>query len=167
MNLIAYDLVIVQPMSAMSGFITYVQYTAGSNKGTTKQGDVFNSPFKLGNVDVNYTSERVVETAKAITDNAEVVVQLGWTPVLVKDGKLVEGKIYKDATEITDYTVTKEGRIKFNAGVTADDTVKVAYIYDNVIIPQNDLPLLNAEIKSIPLVAKARRIAVYYSQIAA
>ena len=35
------------------------------------------------------------------------------------------------------------------------------------MIPQNDLPIINAEIKAIPLIAKARRIAIYYSQIAA
>lgn len=36
-----------------------------------------------------------------------------------------------------------------------------------MVIPQNDLPIYNAEMASIPLVAKARRIAVYYSQMAA
>jgi len=38
---------------------------------------------------------------------------------------------------------------------------------DNVVIPQNDLPIVNAEMKMMPLMAKARRVAVYYSQIAA
>lgn len=38
---------------------------------------------------------------------------------------------------------------------------------DNVVIPQNDLPIVNAEMKSISLIAKARRVAIYYSQIAA
>ena len=60
-NLIAFDLVIVQPMSSLSGYVNYIEYTAGSNKGATKQGDVFNSPFGLGKVDPAYTSARVVE----------------------------------------------------------------------------------------------------------
>lgn len=38
---------------------------------------------------------------------------------------------------------------------------------NNVVIPQNDLPLLVAEMDSIALIAKARRIAIYYSQMAA
>ena len=38
---------------------------------------------------------------------------------------------------------------------------------DNVIIPQNDLPIVNVEMARIPLVAKPRRVAIYYSQIAA
>lgn len=36
-----------------------------------------------------------------------------------------------------------------------------------MVIPQNDLPIVNAEMKSISLIAKARRVAIYYSQIAA
>lgn len=167
-NLIAYDLVIVQPMSSMSGYITYVEYTAGSNKGETAQGDVFNSPFGLGKVDPNYTADRVVETTKAVQESAKVVAQLAWTPVMVDDaGKLVQGKILKGVTEVTEYTATKDGKIEFTSGVSADDEIKVAYVYDNVVIPQNDLPIINAQIKNIPLIAKARRVAVYYSQIAA
>ena len=167
-NLIAYDLVIVQPMSSMSGYITYVEYTAGSNKGETAQGDVFNSPFGLGKVDPNYTADRVVETTKAVQADSKVVAQLAWTPVMVDDaGKLVEGKILKGVTEVTEYKVTKDGKIEFTSGVSAEDEIKVAYVYDNVVIPQNDLPIINAQIKNIPLIAKARRVAVYYSQIAA
>ena len=167
-NLIAYDLVIVQPMSSMSGYITYVEYTAGSNKGETAQGDVFNSPFGLGKVDTNYTADRVVETTKAVQADSKVVAQLAWTPVMVDDaGKLVQGKILKGVTEVTAYTATKDGKIEFTNGVSAEDEIKVAYVYDNVVIPQNDLPIINAQIKNIPLIAKARRVAVYYSQIAA
>ncbi len=147
-----------------------VEYTAGSNKGATKQGDVFNSPFKLGNVDVNYTSDRISETNKAVLENAKVTVKLMWSPVMITaDNKLDGGKIVKasDGTEITDYTVTKDGVITINSGASDQDEVRVAYIYDNVVIPQNDLPIVNAEIKNIALTAKARRIAVYYSQMAA
>lgn len=171
-NLIAFDLVLVQPMSSFSGFITYIQYTAGSNKGETKQGDVFNDPFRLGKVDPNYTSERVVETTKSIEDDADYIVQLAWAPVMVTaEGKLANGgKIVnvEDGQELTNYVATKDGRIKFNSVITeAGKEIKVAYVYDNVVIPQNDLPILNAEIKSMTLTAKARRIAIYYSQIAA
>ena len=166
-SLIAFDLVIVQPMTSITGYISYVKYTAGSNKGSTTQGTVFNDPFKLGSVDVNYTASRVVETA---TLAAEGKATLMWGPVMVTaDGKLAEGKIVKvaDGSEITDYTVTKEGALTVNAGAVQGDEVKVAYVYDNVVIPQNDLPILNAEMAGIALQAKARRIAIYYSQIAA
>ncbi len=60
------------------------------------------------------------------------------------------------------------------ANVTGDKQVtglaegdRVAYVYDNVVIPQKNLPLLVAKMDAIPLIAKARRIAIYYSQMAA
>lgn len=170
-NLIAYDLVIVYPMSSMSGFITYVQYTAGSNKGATKQGDIFNEPFRLGNVDVNYTSEVVAETV-VVTSN---VAHVNWTPVIPNRTEVKVAGVAK--TVVTDPThvlvagevlVEADGKLTFFANEVADNTqVAVKYVYDNVVIPQNDLPILNAKMESIALVAKARRIAVYYSQIAA
>lgn len=144
-NLIAHDLVIVKPMTSMSGYITYIQYTAGSAKGETGRGDVFNSPFRLGKVDKNYTAAKVVETI------AEDQTELAWGPVVKGSIEKFEGG--KWTAVVGDYKP-----------VAGD---KVRYEYDNVVIPQHDLPIVNAEMKSIALVAKARRVAVYYSQIAA
>lgn len=153
-NLIAFDLVMVHPMSSMAGYVNYIQYTAGSNKGATKQGEMLNSPFGLGKVDADYTSARVVETLDASK-------KLMWTPVL----KVVKATDAHGAeVDVEDWTVAEDGTV---SGTGAEEGVKVAYIYNNVVIPQNDLPIVNAEMKAIPLVAKARRIAIYYSQIAA
>ena len=172
----------------MSGFITYINYTAGSTKGNVKQGDIFNNPFMLGDVDgndpttgvgnghtANYTSQNVVEAVESGT-GAQAIA---WTPVvpgaIKHNGTAYDIKLVKAGADDI-YGYYKEADKKFYAsfdGTTyssqinvASDT-KVAYVYDNVVIPQNDLPILNAKMESIPLLAKARRIAVYYSQIAA
>ena len=166
-NLIAFDLVLVHPMSSMSGYINYIQYTAGSNKGGVKQGDVFNSPFGLGKVDPDYTSARVVEPVTAAG-----TFTAAWTDVLpnafyVKDGKEV-GYDVEGGTWNAYKIIEKAGTVRYSVEApTVAEGDKVAYIYNNVNIPQNDLPIVNAEMKAIPLVAKARRIAIYYSQIAA
>lgn len=168
-TLIAHDLVIVNPMASFSGYITYVQYTAGTNKGETKQGDVFNDPFRLGThrdgksipLDRNYTGSAVVENVELASGEESKVVTLAWTPVVPNafgEGKTV--KFIPESGEASFLEVT-DGK------VTVPGAGKIAYMYDNVVIPQNDLPIVNAEIKSLPLVAKARRVAVYYSQIAA
>ena len=161
-TLIAHDLVIVNPMASYSGYITYVQYTSGTNKGETKQGDVFNDPFRLGKVDKNFTGAAVVEPVALASGEASKEVTLAWTPVV--ENAFGQGKTVKfipeDGGEATFLPVV-DGKVT----VTADG--KIAYMYNNEIIPQNDLPIVNAEIKSLPLVAKARRVAVYYSQIAA
>ena len=189
-NLIAHDLVIVHPMSSMSGYVNYVQYTRGSNKGAYVQGDVINDPFRLGSfkngadgkLDTNYTAAKVCEAKAAATD-AKYDATLMWTPVVPTtvevvtagatfrdngEGKLQEmenGQVKVGGKEGTiDYAT---GAISFAASTLTAGAVFVNYAYDNVVIPQNDLPIINAEIKAIPLIAKARRIAIYYSQIAA
>ena len=43
----------------------------------------------------------------------------------------------------------------------------IKYIYNNVAIMQNDLPYITVRTKGIYLMAKARRVAINYSQIAA
>ena len=175
-NLIAFDLVIVQPMTSFSGYITYVQYTAGSNKGNTKQGDVLNDPFRLGKVDKDYTGATVNETHKATAEEvAAHKFKVDWVPVLNFQGIKIGDTTYtivEAGSEVADKSVSvaSDGTIKFAEADTkfiAEAEVKVLYVYDNVVIPQNDLPIVNAKIESIALVAKARRVAVYYSQIAA
>lgn len=169
-NLIAFDLVLVHPMSSMAGYVNYIEYTAGSNKGDTKQGDVLNSPFGLGKVDPNYSADRVVETvSKEAADKAFVAA---WTPVMEKAFYVKDGKEVKFGTEGATWAAYKvvkaNGTVEYSATApTVAEGDRVAYVYDNVVIPQNDLPIINAEMKAIPLVAKARRIAIYYSQIAA
>ena len=158
-NLIAFDLVIVQPMTSISGYINYIQYTAGSNKGTTSQGDVLNDPFRLGKVDKDYTSERVVETF--VGDGTKTAFKVMWGPIVTDSVKvMVNGEV------TTDYTV-EDGTVTFTTAPAASDQIRIGYVYDNVKIPQNDLPMVNVRMESIALQAKARRVAVYYSQIAA
>ena len=169
-NLIAPDLVMVSPMSSLSGYITYIKYTAGTTKGATTQGDLFNSPFKLGNVDPNYTGNNVVEALAVGTGNV-----LAWTPTIkgqfTVSGTTYDAKVTAAAGTATYVYIGTDNKLYTDSalsslytGVSGD---KVAYYYDNEIIPQNNLPTLNASLESIAVLAHARRIAVYYSQIAA
>lgn len=170
-NLIASDLVIVHPMTSMAGYIAYVQYVKGTNKGESKQGDLIADPFKLGKVDANYTAARVVETFKGDATTKDFTV--AWTPVFDKkdaNGKYVELKVFVNGVQEADDDITVDsatGKITLKNAPGTDVEVRIAYVYDNIVIPQNDLPILNAQMTSMPLLAKARRIAVYYSQIAA
>lgn len=174
-------------MSSYSGYINYVEYVAGIDKGDVKQGELFNSPFGLGEadkkIDEKYTSARVVETA------AGTELELAWTPVVKKAfktitvaGKEVEFDDRKQYSNEELATVAyKDVKIMKAAGgdavyanVTGDKKVtglaegdRVAYVYNNEVIPQEKLPTVKAVMKTMPLVAKARRIAIYFSQFAA
>lgn len=184
-NLIANDLVIVYPMKSRTGFIQYLQFTAGSNKGGVEQGEVFNDPFRLGKMTderINYTAALVVDPVTVESDGTATFTP-AWTPVvngfrtIVVDGKEVEfndnfiNKYTKEelatVTTKTYKTIAADGTVAFVNEVVAAAGMKVAYKYDNVVIPQNDLPIVNAHMEGIALAAKARRVAIYYSQMAA
>ena len=159
-NLIANDLVIVKPMSSMTGYIQILEFVAGTDKGGVKQGDVFNDPFALGKM----TDERVRYTGSAVVEEVELggegAATLAWVPLFTGFTPTVVGN--ESATvQVVD---AKTGAIKVTG---ASGNVKIKYLYDNVVIPQNDLPVLNARVRGIALEAKARRIAIYYSQMAA
>lgn len=166
-NLIAHDLVIVSPMSSMTGYITYIEYGAGTagkgdseitamgvDKDGNTTGSVFNNPFGLGKVDENYTSSKIVETVVA----GKLKAQLAFEPVA--------GSVRFKADDAATYETLKADA---DGDYTIEGNGKVAYHYDNIVVPQDvaTIPTLKAQMKSIPLLAKARRIAVYYSQIAA
>ena len=171
-NLIGTDLVITQPMTSVTGFITYLQYTAGIDKGGVAAGQVFNSAFRIGDMNesrINYSGKAVVEPIETFTSGTTTLAFIH----VVANVRLLDadGVQVDNADGNSPATVDDEGVVtqtSFKAGKTAADVKKVAYTYDNEIIPQqNALPTLKANLKNLELRAKTRRIAVYYSQIAA
>jgi hypothetical protein len=159
-NLILPDLMLTQPMTSITGYVTYLRYTLSLEKGDGTKGRVINAHHRLGTMDedrINYTADRVKETL-------DETLMLGWTPVakIVKAAKIVEGVV--TPVDTNGWSVAEDGKVSGN-GVAAG--VTVWYEYDNVVIPQKAIPTLNAQMTHIQLHAHARRIAVYYSQIAA
>lgn len=216
-NLIAPEVVLVKPMTAMNGYITYFDYVKSSNKGASAQGDLIVNPFKNGKVDPTYTSS-TVELNQTIAENK---LTLKWVPVVpgsvaftigdnayFDDGK---GHIYQGEFESKVFTAEgkdEDGRVEGRAGrfvvdpgtatqvgnidygfahaksvtgpiydakTTAvitftnatEGNAKIKYTYNNMAIMQDDIPMVTAVQKGIYLVAKARRVAINYSQMAA
>lgn len=168
-NLIAFDLVHVSPMSSMYGNVAYIEYVKGTTKGESKEGDMTNNIWALGDVDVNYTGQAVVEPVESFTS--------GTTAVAFKQGAANVRLLDANGAQVDDADGEHPATIAAATGVitqtsfktnkSASDVKKIAYTYDNVIIPQETLPTLKAELKNIGLEARARRIAVFYSQMAA
>ena len=162
-NLILPELVIVSPMTSISGSVAYIKYVSSVKKGGQAAGTVLNTPFALGNVDESYTSDRVSEQQTAVEKDGAVVINLDWFPVI--EGSV---RLKVNGAEVSDFTLDPEtGLVTINSGAVAGDTVKALYVYDNIVVPQNNIPMIKAEMANIPLYAKARRIAVYYSNLAA
>lgn len=164
-NLIANDLVIVKPMSSMTGYIQYLKFTAGSNKGGIGQTTLFNDPFALApmtDARIDYTSRFVSDLVKL--ENGEGF--LAWTPIAKdENGKFIASLVGAESGAEIEVLDGETGKIRVTG--SSAEVVKVKYVYDNVRIPQNDLPIYNAHMEGIGLEAHARRIAIYYSQMAA
>lgn len=178
-SLIAPDLVITQPMTSITGYIPYMKYTAGVTKGqTTLDTTVFSDPWTIGEntgngvrtrgIDDNYTGMAVVENFTSFTSGT---TKVAWTPVLAGSIKALDanGNVVSDPAGAA-WTAAADGTITAGAyatGKSASDVAKIAYQYDNVIVPQEKLPTLKAEVANVQLFAKPRRIAIFYSQLAA
>ena len=169
-SLIANDLVIVHPMTSYSGAVAYLEYQSRTNKGDVKKGDLFNGVFGLGDMTearVNFTSQVIIET---VGSDGKVALTAMATNRFATAEDLKEGVTGKDAKVIDkNGNVTYLTAAEVNAGGLDADS-KVAYFSEEFQmehVPAQDIPTIGPVLKSIPLVAEPRRIAVRYDQITA
>ena len=153
-------------MTSFTGYISYMEFALGNDADFSNP---VQNPFTYGLMTedrMRYTSNAVVETVTLASSKAT----LGFKGIILNGNKLANGTVVKGTEEVT-YTAEKKetGLVEINVtGAGATDTVKVSYEYDNQVIPaQNELPTVKARMSGITLTAKARRIAIEYSQFAA
>ena len=154
-------------MTSFTGYISYMEFALGNDADFSNP---VQNPFTYGLMTedrMRYTSNAVVETVTLASSNAT----LGFKGIILNGNKLANGTVTKDGAEVT-YTAEKKDNglveITVSSGAGATDSVKVSYEYDNQVIPaQNELPTVKARMSGITLTAKARRIAIEYSQFAA
>ena len=134
-----------------------------------------------------YTSSAISEKYNITAENvSNKSIVLEWSPVLdvkgvkltPKDGTAIDLKIVKETPQKNEVQVAIDktsgvATLTFNAQPEFADgaVISTLYLYDNEIIPQTvkpvSLPTLTAKMEVVNLHAHARRIAVYYSQLAA
>lgn len=173
-SLIANDLVIVHPMTSYSGAVAYLEYQSRTTKGGIQgggrgmaEGTKFNGVFAMGDVDesrINFTSQVIVETAGS--DGSVALTPMAAKKFFNKeDKKFYDAKITREGADAPIYADVVDGKID---GLQAGD--KVAYFSEEFQmehVPAQDIPTIGPVMKSIPLVAQPRRIAVRYDQITA
>lgn len=126
-------------------------------------------PFGLGKMTEAreaYTGQAIVE--KVASGENATTLSLAWAPVrkgFFKDenGALHDVKIVSNGTT-TYANVADNGTVSVPS---SNDESVVTYVYDNAYIPATQLPTLVGRMAAVALQAKVRRIAVYYSQLAA
>lgn len=171
-NLIAQEIVSVQPLNAKHGAIFYLNYLYGSNKGQIKAGDVYNSPFEGVKGNFNYTGELVDGESIGIGDGTRTnfSTTLAYTPVrpgtiAVTAGGVTgldngQGTISGTGISGTIDYATGAINVTFTAAPAADVVVSTAYNYDmdlsEVGVPQVDLDLKSISIEAFPRKIRAR-----------
>lgn len=126
-------------------------------------------PFGLGEMtDARqaYTGQAIVEKV-ASSENA-TTLSLAWAPVRKGFFKDANGALHD--VKIVSNGATTYANVADNGTVTVPSSNAesvVTYVYDNAYIPATQLPTMVGRMKAISLQAKVRRIAVYYSQLAA
>ena len=179
-NLIAHDIVSVQPMNAKHGAIFYLRYLYGNNKGTIKQGTDMNNPFTGQDGQFNFSND-VIDGETVGTGNGSLTTfstTLGYTPIL--SGTTV---IYLDGVAVAKVASTSDGVDTLEAigssGITgtvnlvtgavsltattppaSDKSIVANYRYDmdqtTVGFSQVDLDLASVSLEAFPRKLRAR-----------
>lgn len=186
-NLIAFDLVNVQPIENKMGIINYIKYTAGSSKGNTRANDTWATTFNYTGSDSQYTQQSITsQPLTYVVDGVDASVLnfvLPWKPVVPGSVKLTIGE---GATAIiaVDAPASRtivgsganalgvtSGTINYDTGVVsinyadnvAAGTAAVAdWTYNNEYAPV-DVPEINLSIESIPVLARSRKLKALWS----
>lgn len=188
-NLIVQDIFMTVPMTAITGYLTFMQYALGEPKGGAggeleategyaytsamskydqsvwNANDIINSPFAgLGKMTPEreaYSSQRVVETLEEVEVccDGTKALKLSWAPVIKAENM---SKLDSEGNPGV-VEVDKDGVV--TSGAEAGD--KIRYIYDNVYIPQKKLPSVVARMSGIPLTARVRKLAIEYDTLGA
>ena len=188
-NLIAFDLVNVQPIENKMGIINYVKYTAGSQKNPHYVGSELASTFNFTGADVagkEYYSAQTVQDEPIVftTEGTVITFSLPWHPIIAGNIKLSIGSI----TDIMDNPGEKDpnthmvvegtltgtgvtGTINYMSGVgtltlpsapAPEDMLIGSWVFNNEYAPV-DVPELNLSIESIPVIARSRKLKALWS----
>jgi hypothetical protein len=184
-NLIANEVVSVQPMTAPVGAVFFLDYVYGTNKGATNQGAVFPRDF-----DKDYSSE-FINGEPIATGPGTYNVTLGFNPVRpldtsrgfsvqVKEIDRLTGAVVQTATDngsggFTGGTTGVAGSINYTNGaisgfvfttpVVALNPVKAYYFYDGEM--STKVPQIQLDVKKAPVEAVPRRLKALWSSEAA
>lgn len=175
-NLIAPDIVSMQPMLSRVGEVRYLKVLYGSDKGNIKSGDTMFSAFHGGHGQTEYSSDAIDnEIVDLNLDIAQTKAtgSLAWIPIIPRKVKIV----INDTIEVEDDGTGQligtgiTGNIDYNTGAFEIDsttpfvtpsTAVVNYLYDNINAPIA-APEVNFKIASTPIVARSRKLKATYS----
>lgn len=170
-NLIAEDIVSVQPMLSRVGEIRYLRVLYGSNKAPVRKGQIMFQNYQGGDFSQHtYTSDRV-EGEVLAADGTTKAFNLDWTPVV--PGTIagdVDGDVLADdgngnitvAGSAAGTINYEDGVITFTTAPDASATIEIDYEYNNMEVPVQ-APELILKLVTSPIQAKSRKLKTLYS----
>lgn len=173
-NLIAFDLVNVQPIENKMGIINYVKYSAGSQRDGHKVGDEFASTFNYTGSNKHYTHQDVEGEPVVFTmDGTKINFVLPWKPVMPGSVKMTVGSVVLEDNGAGQIMVagTANGSIDYTTGIVSatlpgapapEDTLIGNWTFNNEYAPV-DVPEINLSIESIPVLARSRKLKALWS----
>jgi hypothetical protein len=178
-ELIAHDLVSTQPMSGPTSLVFYMRMIYGSTKGSVSQGSTTFDPVGLGPNNPGYTSPTVDSEQVAVGSGSSgqlISGNLGYTPVIpgtvtFTDGTLLasddgQGNIIGQVTgTCTINYATGAYSFTFSGTVVTNNPVNAGYDYN--MEAQPNLPELDLDLTSTPVVARPRKLRAKWSLEAA
>jgi hypothetical protein len=190
-NLIANEIVSVQPMTAPVGAVFYLDYIYGTTKGPTTAGASFPRDF-----DRDYSSEyvngEILATGDAVNfggAGTALAAGLGFNPVRPLNSSLGFSVVIKEISASTGADVqvatdngtggftgaTSSGSLNYSNGALTNfkftnppangNPIKVFYFYDGEL--NTKIPQINLDVKKSPVEAQPRRLKALWSAEAA
>lgn len=189
-NLIAHEIVSVQPMTAPNGAVFYLDYIYGTAKGSTEKGQVFPREFNR-NYSSEYIDGEILGTGNG-TDfggaGAALGADLAFNPVRPLDTSRGFSVVISEITSagVVVQTATDDGAggftgnvsagtlnyangaltaFKFTAAVGNNNSIKAFYYYDGEL--NTKIPQVNLDVRKAPVEAVPRRLKALWSSEAA
>lgn len=178
-NLIAFDLVNVQPIENKMGIINYVKFQTGSNKAGHAIGDEIASTFNYTGTNKGYTAQDVTNQPIAyVTNTGTVTFILPWKPVIKGNVSLTFGSIAitdspiagTDTGSLTGTGVSAgtinylsgQCSITFTVAPAGTEDLIGSWVFNNEYAPV-DVPEIQLSITSIPIMAQSRKLKALWS----
>lgn len=190
-NLIAHDIVSVQPMTASVGAVFFLDYVYDTNKAPTQRGQVFPRDF-----DRNYTSEKIdgeiLGTGNGVDFGGAGLAlssTLSFNPVrplnasngfatIVREFNVTTGAVVQQATDdgaggftgnvlsgVINYANGAISGFKFTLAAGLGNQIKAFYVYDGEL--NTKIPSMKLDVKKAPVEAQPRRLKALWSSEAA
>lgn len=184
-NLIAPELVSVQPMDNAVAMVLYLEYLYGTTKGSTNAGTAFADTRNFYQSDAMYSSSNVVDEPHTLTEGTSQSFTLVQAPPInpstVEIDLTLTGVkcVFTDdgAGNLVSPTPGASGTINYQTGevtltlasaaVAATDTCLANYSYAITYVDDTAsskrIPEVTLKMKSIPMMAKPRRMKAIWS----